>query len=92
MVCRLSQELLGYHFSIMHQSNKMMIDIEALTRRFGKLISQYCIIASILYSTDKQRRSKEYIESIFTKDKIVKITSDISQQIIEPMSVMTSTI
>ena len=38
MVWCWDQELLGYHFSILHWSNKMMTDFEALTRRFGKLL------------------------------------------------------
>ena len=43
-----AQELLVYHFSIVHQSNKTMTDADALTRRFKKPILQCCIIASIL--------------------------------------------
>ena len=42
------QELLVYHFSIVYQSNKIMTDVEALTRRFVKFISKYYIVASIL--------------------------------------------
>ena len=40
MIFRWTQELLGYHFLIMHQSNKIMTDVNALTRIFGKLIPQ----------------------------------------------------
>ena len=67
------QELLGYHYLIVHQSNKMLKDFNALNRRFGKLISKYCIMASILYSTDKQQRLDAYEESFFTKDNIIKL-------------------
>ena len=80
MICRWDQEILGYHFSIVHQSNKIITDGDAFTRRFGKLILQYCIITSILYSIDKQWCPKVYKELVFTKDNNVKITPDISQK------------
>ena len=50
----------------------MVSDVDTLTMRPRKFIAQLYIIASILYSTDKQRRLKEYKESIFTEDNIVK--------------------
>ena len=62
-----------------------MTDVDALTRILGKFISQYCIIASILYSTEKQRQPKAYEESIFTEENIVKNTSNISKQGLKPM-------
>ena len=62
MICRWYQELLGYHFSTVHQSNKMMVDVDDLTRISGKLISQYCTISYILHNTDKQRRPKVHKE------------------------------
>ena len=55
----------------------MVSDVDTLTMRPRKFIAQLYIIASILYSTDKQRRLKEYKESIFTEDNIVKITLEI---------------
>ena len=79
MICDWDQKILGYHFSIVQRSNKIMTDVNALTI-FRKFISQYYIIASILYSTDKLQRMKAYEDSIFTKENIVKITSDVSQQ------------
>ena len=69
-----------------------MIDIDALTRRFGNLISQYCIISSIIYSTDKHQRTKSYEESVFAKNIIVKITLDTSQKNLELMLVTTNKI
>ena len=50
------------------------------------------MIASILYSTDKQQQTKAHEYSVFTKDNIVKITLDTSQQSLEPTLVTTSTI
>ena len=55
----------------------MIIYVNALTSRFEKLISQYCIIASILYSIEKEKQPKAYEESVSIKDNIVKITSEI---------------
>ena len=72
MICRWDQYILGYHSSIVNRSNKIMTDVNALTRINGKSISQYCIIASILYSTYKQRQPKVYEGSVFTKDNISK--------------------
>ena len=62
IVFRWAQELLGYYFSIVHQSNKIMTDVDALNGRFRNLILQYCIITSILCSTGKQQRPKAYEE------------------------------
>ena len=56
------------------------------------MISQYCIIASIIYSTDKQKQPKSYKESVFIGDDIVKIIFDISQQSLEPILVTRRTI
>ena len=49
MICHWDQKILGYHFSIVQRSNKIMTDVNALTI-FRKFISQYWIITSILYS------------------------------------------
>ena len=54
MICRWVQEILGRNFPIVHQSNIIMADVDALTMMLVKLIAQYCIIASILYSIDKK--------------------------------------
>ena len=69
----------------------MVSDVDTLTMRPRKFIAQLYIIASILYSTDKQRRPKAYEESIYTEDNIVKVISDISKQSIKPKLVTTST-
>ena len=41
MVYRWAQEVLGYHFSVVHKPARMIIDIDSLTRRFGSLTAQY---------------------------------------------------
>ena len=52
-VCRWDQELLGYHVSILHQSERMMRDVDAISRRFGLIISSYTRNASVLSDTDR---------------------------------------
>ena len=49
-VCCWAQEFIGYQFQIVHRSNKIMVDVDAVTRRFGTLIAHRCMIASI-YTT-----------------------------------------
>ena len=50
MVHRWAQELLGYDFTILHRPAKMMVDVDALTRRFGPSIAQHLLISSIFFS------------------------------------------
>ena len=70
----------------------MMTDVDYFTTIFGKLISQYCIIASILYSTDKHRQLDASEDSVFIKDNIIKTTSNISHHNLETMLLTTSTV
>ena len=45
----------------------MMAGVDDLTRRFGTLIAQHCMLASILHHTDK-KIPKAYDEAIFAKE------------------------
>ena len=92
MVCRWAQELLGYQFSIIHRSNKMMADVDELTRRFGKLISQHCMIASILYHTEKIKRPEAYDEAVFTKKEKVKVRTDVQEDREKPILIIDNAI
>ena len=49
MIGRWAQELLGYHFTVVHRSNRMMVDVDALSRRVGPLIATHCIVGNILH-------------------------------------------
>ena len=60
MICRWSQELLGYDFVVIHRNNRMMVDVDALTRRFGKLVAKHMMIAAYLTDKDKTARPKAY--------------------------------
>ena len=69
MILHWDQELLGYHFSIVHQRNKMMTDVNTLTKGFGIL---FAVLYNCFYFIQyrKQRRQKSYEELVFTKEKL----------------------
>ena len=51
----------------------MMVDVDALTRRFGKLIATHCCIAHVLSERDKNLRPKAYIKSTFHSSATTKL-------------------
>ena len=55
-VRRWSQELLGYHFTILHRPARMMQDVDALSRFYDPLIDSYNITASQLRRDDCTQR------------------------------------
>ena len=75
MVCRWAQELLSYHFTVVHRSNRMMIDVDALTRWYGSLITTHCVVASILHLRDRNHRPTAYDMDIFLSTQSSKLTS-----------------
>ena len=60
MICRWTQELLGYSFTIIQRPSRMMGDMDALSRRFGKAIATHFLIAYILSTYDKTLRLFAY--------------------------------
>ena len=73
MVCHWVQELLGYHFTIVHRSKNIIADVDALTWRFGHIISHHISIADLLSSRDRARRSRTYAATKFSNLGNVKI-------------------
>ena len=65
MVCRWVQELLGYQFTVVHRSNRIMVDVDSLTRRYGPLIAMHCMVATILRQRDITLKALAYDSSIF---------------------------
>ena len=65
MICRWAQELLGYNFTVVHRPSRMMIDVDALSRRYGTLITTHCIVSSILHGQDVSHRPAAYDRSTF---------------------------
>ena len=49
-----------YQFTIVHRSYKLMMDVDALSRRLGPLIALHCSIANILHGVDIKNRPDEY--------------------------------
>ena len=76
MVFFWAQELLGYHFTIIHRSNKMMVNVDALTRSFGHLLSHHIAIADLLRSRDHAKSNRAYETTKFSDLGNVKITKN----------------
>ena len=57
---RWCQELMGYHFTVIHHCARMMRDVDALTRRFGKAIALYCMQTHLIRSRNKLSRPLAY--------------------------------
>ena len=74
MLCRWAQELLGHQFTIVHRSNKMMVDADALTWSFGNLISNSIAISALLSPHDQFKRPRAYAATKFSDLGNVKIT------------------
>ena len=55
----------------------MMTEVDSLTRRFGTLISEHCMIAPILHHTDKIKIPEAYDEAVFTKEEKVTVRTDV---------------
>ena len=62
-----SEELLRYHFSVIHQSEKMMGGVDALTRRFGEKLSVYLFVVNILRNKDELKHPDSYDDAVFVK-------------------------
>ena len=60
MICRWAHNLLGYQFTVIHRSNKLMGDVDALRRRYGLLICSRLQIAHVLKIGDEKSRPAAY--------------------------------
>ena len=65
MIKRWSQELLGYHFTVVHRQEKMMRDVDSLNRFYGNPIETYETIAHIFRDDDKEKRPDAYQKICF---------------------------
>lgn len=74
MVCCWAQELLSYMYSVLHRSHRMMIDVDALTRRFGPLIATHCNIAKLIHDRDVAMRPLAYESSTLHRSTTLKLT------------------
>ena len=74
MVCCWAKEFLGYHFTIVNRSNKIMFHIDTLTRRFGNLIIRHIEITSLISSHNCAKFPCAYAATKFSNLGKVKIT------------------
>ena len=74
MVCRWEQEILGHHFTIVHISNNMIVDIYAITQRFWHLISHHIDIDALLISHNCAKHPCAYDAIEFSDLGNIKIT------------------
>ena len=65
MIKRWAQELLGYHFTVVHRVQRMMRDVDSLNRFYGNPIQTYTTIAKIFADDDRSRRPAAYDPATF---------------------------
>ena len=92
MMCRWDQELLDDHFSIIHRSARMMIDVDGLTRRFCGVMAQYFCVAALLHKYDIMKRPQAYDQQFRKVEGAASIapspfTSDIDIPILTSVSI-----
>ena len=83
MVYRWTQELLGYHFSILHQSDRMMRDVDTISRRFGPLISVYIRTALVLSDTDRHNIPDYYTNPLCDRTNAVDFLPRLYSALVE---------
>ena len=64
MVYRWAQDLLGYHFIILHCSDCMIKDVDIILRRFGPTIVPHIRAACLLSPVDKSERPLAYTPAL----------------------------
>ena len=73
MVYRWAQELLGYHFSVLHWSAHMMADIDALTCRSDNITAQCFKISTLSSHYDRARYPASYVGDLKSVPRATKI-------------------
>ena len=66
MVYRWVQELLEYYFSIIRRCDRMMRDVDAISRRFSPSIASYIRAAAVFTTLNQQRRPLSYTKTVPT--------------------------
>ena len=57
---RWCQELLAYHFSCIHRSHLMMVDVDYLSRMHNDLVKSHVVLANMLLLADRAARPGAY--------------------------------
>ena len=68
MIQRWAQELFGYHFTVIHRKEKMMTDVDALTRLFISAYALHLSISFILLQVDRINRPQLYSSGYFKEN------------------------
>ena len=68
MIQSWAQELLGYHFTVIFQKEKMMTDVDALARRFSPSYALHLSISFILLQVDRINRPQLYSSGYFKEN------------------------
>ena len=67
MVQRWAQERLIYHLTVINRSEKMMGDVNAITKRFGENVSVYLRVAKSLLKKDELKCPYSYDDTDFVR-------------------------
>ena len=79
-VSKWDQKLINYHFSVIHRSARMMVDVDALSGRYGSLPTQHMQIASIISLCDKEQRPVVYTNKFSTIENTTEIPASAEAQ------------
>ena len=91
MMCRWAQELLGYHFSILHRLGRMMIDVDGLSRRLGPIIAHHLCVAALFHQIDVANRPLAYTWNLANAPADTKNAQSNDARSI-PISILTSSL
>ena len=91
MMIRWAQELLGYQFSILHRSARMMIDVDGLTRRFGSVVALHHCVAALLHKLDQTKCPAAYDMEFVDSPALTKIAPSVLMMQ-QPIPVLTAAV
>ena len=58
MICPWVQEFLGCYFTVIHQPDRMLSDLDAIPRRFEPLLTKQLAIAAVVWERNQLQRPK----------------------------------
>ena len=66
MICRWAHELLGYQITLVHRLSKMMGDVDALRRKYDRLLTLHLRIVDIIKRSDEKSCPAAYFQTTYT--------------------------
>ena len=82
------QELLGYHFTVIHRKEKMMKDVNNLIRQFRPSYALQLSISFIFHQVDRINRPQAYSYDYFKENATVRIKPTAEAELL-PILVLT---